>query len=108
MINKTYHIPQGLNMNISSASNIVTIEGNIKSVSDYQSIRSTLEKMVSQHTTIIINISDSISITSSVIGYFNKLVLKDKIAIEVGVGNAQLYELFDDLNLIELFNVVKI
>jgi len=92
-------------MNISSASNIVTIEGNIKSVSDYQGIKTTMDKVTSQHSSIIINIIDSISITSSVIGYLNKLVLKDKITLQIGVGSEQLLELFDDLSLTSLFNV---
>jgi hypothetical protein len=92
-------------MNITSASNIVTIEGNIKSVGDYQIIKTTLDKVASEYTEININIKDSISITSSVIGYFNKLVLKDKITLHINVANKQLLELFDDLNLTSLFKV---
>jgi hypothetical protein len=95
-------------MNISSTSNIVTIEGNIKTVSDYQGIKATIDSVASQYANITINVLDSISITSSVIGYLNKLVLKDKINISMNIGNEQLIELFDDLNLISIFKVKKV
>ncbi|MEA1955399.1 MAG: hypothetical protein U9N02_02770 [Campylobacterota bacterium] len=94
-------------MEISTNGNSVTIDGNIKSVSDYQSIKSTLDPLV-RNDTIIINIVNSISITSSVIGYFNKLVLKDKINIQMNIGNEQLMELLQDLNLASIFNAKKI
>ncbi|WP_457746900.1 hypothetical protein [Sulfurimonas sp.] len=95
-------------MDISTTSNTVNIIGNIKSVADYQTIKNTLDSMKSNHTSIILNISDSISMTSSVIGYLNKLVLKDNITININIGNAQLMELFEDLNLVSLFHVRKV
>jgi len=94
-------------MEISTSGNSVTITGNIKSVSDYQTIKSTLDAL-SMNSSIIINIKDSISITSSVIGYFNKLVLKDKKNIEMRIGNEQLMELLQDLNLASIFNARKV
>ena len=94
-------------MEVSTSSNLVTISGNIKSVNDFQSIKSTLDSLKSSNSTIIIEILDSLSITSSVIGYMNKLVLKDKINLNLKVGNAQLYELLDELNLISIFKVKK-
>ena len=57
---------------------------------------------------VIFNIKDSISIISSVIGYFNKLVLKDEIDLQINVGDDQLMELFEDLNLVSLFKVKKV
>jgi len=93
-------------MEISSTGNTVTIVGNIKSVSDYQTIKSTLDALI-RNSTIVINIKDSISITSSVIGYFNKLVLKDRINIEMNIGNEQLMKLLQDLNLSSIFNAKK-
>ena len=91
-------------MNISTSSNIVTIIGNIKSINDFQEIKSTLDTLKSQHSTIIIEIVDSLSITSSVIGYFNKLILKDKINLSMKIGNEKLLELVNDLNLTSVFN----
>jgi hypothetical protein len=63
--------------------------------------------MVSTHKDITLNIIDSISLTSSVIGYLNKLILKDGIAIKMYAGNPQLLELLDDLNLISTFQAQK-
>ena len=94
-------------MEISTSGNSVTISGNIKSVSDYQTIKTSLDALI-RNDRIIINITDSISITSSVIGYFNKLVLKDKINIEMNIGNEQLMELLEDLNLASIFNARKV
>jgi len=95
-------------MTLTISSNNVTIVGNIKSISDYQLIKSELDAITSTHKNIVLNIKDSLSITSSIIGYFNKLVLKDKVTIYMNVGNIQLMELLDDLNLTGLFNVKKV
>ena len=95
-------------MEISVDSNRVKIEGNIKSNSDFQSVRNTIDGLISTHKTIIVDIKDSISFTSSIIGYFNKLILKDKIDMHINVGNAELYNLLDDLNLVSTFKLKKI
>ncbi len=94
-------------MDISTSSNIVTIKGNIKSINDFQEIKSTFDVLKSQHTSIVVEIIDSLSITSSVIGYFTKLILKDKINLSMKVGNAKLLELIADLNLTSTFNARK-
>jgi len=94
-------------MEISTSSNTVTIEGNIKSVSDFQDIKTTFDSLKKNNTSIIVKVVDSISITSSVIGYLNKLVHKDKINIQLKVGNEQLILLLKDLNLVGILNVTK-
>jgi len=94
-------------MQITTSSNTITINGNIKKVSDFQEIKSTIDRVITQNSTITIYIVDSLSITSSVIGYFNKLVLKDKINLYMKVGNPQLIELLNDLNLTSIFKARK-
>lgn len=94
-------------MNISTSLNTITISGNIKSVNDYQEIKKVMDDAIQNNKSIILNIKDSISIISSVIGYFNKLVLKDKIDLHIYVGDEQLMELFEDLNLVSMFKVKK-
>ncbi len=94
-------------MQISSSSNVATISGNIKTVNDFQEIKSTIDLMTQQHKSITLNITDSLSITSSVIGYFNKLVLKDKINLNMSIGNEKLIELISDLNLTSTFKARK-
>ena len=94
-------------MEISKSGNVVTITGNIKTVADYQTLKTAVDMVAEGNNDILIRIKDSISITSSIIGYFNKLILKDKIKIEMVVGNAQLMELLEDLSLVSLFNARK-
>lgn len=94
-------------MEIEVSSDSVKITGNIKSISDFQNIKNTLDNVVSQSKNIYMDIVDSLSITSSVIGYLNKLVLKDNIEININVGNEQLYDLLDDLNLVSTFKVKR-
>lgn len=94
-------------MNLSTSSNTITIDGNIKSISDFQKIKTSADALIKTHKNITIKIIDSLSITSSVIGYFNKLVLKDGININMSVGNEQLMSLLSDLNLVSTFNASK-
>jgi len=94
-------------MEITASGNTIKITGNIKSVSDYQEMKSVVDSVTENHKSIVIDIQDSISITSSIIGFFNKLVLKDKIGLSMRVGNEQLLELLDDLNLTTLLGVRK-
>jgi len=94
-------------MEIKASSNSITIHGNIKTVSDFQKIKQLLDGIIATHKTIILNVIDSLSMTSSVIGYLNKLVLKDNVAIQMRVGNGQLLELLSDLNLTTTFNATK-
>lgn len=95
-------------MEISISGNSITINGNIKSVSNFQEIKSSLDSLTNQNKSIMINIKDSMSITSSVIGYFNKLILKDKIDIQINVGNDQLFELLNELNLVSIFRAKRV
>jgi hypothetical protein len=94
-------------MEIEASSNTLVIKGNIKSISDFQSIKQRLDTMIIENKSININILDSLSITSSVIGYLNKLVLKDNIDIHMNVKNEQLLHLLDDLNLISTFKAKR-
>lgn len=94
-------------MEITLSSNIINITGNIKSISNFSEIKKAVDSVLAQHKNITINIIDSLSITSSVIGYFNKLILKDNVNIEMRVGNDQLLHLLTDLNLASTFKARK-
>jgi hypothetical protein len=94
-------------MELSTTPNSLTISGNIKSISDFQSIQTKLDSIINNEKTISVNIVDSISIISSVIGYFNKLVLKDNIDLQINIGSDELLNLLDDLNLTDTFKVKK-
>jgi len=95
-------------MDISVSSNKVTITGNIKTVNDFQNIKTNIDAVIANQKSIVVNLVDSLSITSSVIGYFNKIVLKDKVDLTLAVGNEQLIELLEDLSLKSLFKARKI
>ena len=94
-------------MDIQTSSSTITITGNIKSVSDFQLIKKEVDSIVSNHHSLSMKLIDSLSMTSSVIGYLNKLVLKDGINVHMHIGNPCLLELLDDLNLTSTFNAVK-
>jgi hypothetical protein len=94
-------------MELEASSNTLVIKGNIKSVNDFQNIKQQVDSIVALSKTLHINIIDSLSITSSVIGYFNKLVLKDNIDLHMSVKNEQLLDLLDDLNLTSTFKAKR-
>ncbi len=94
-------------MQLEVKDNRVKISGNMKSVMDYKELKTLLDSVTGEHKTVTMDVIDSISITSSIIGYLNKLVLKDKITLNMHVGNSLLFELLDELSLIELFHVTK-
>lgn len=94
-------------MEISVSANTISINGNIKSVSDFQEIKQAADSIITQHKNLVFNINDSLSITSSVIGYLNKLVLKDGIDIHMNIGDEQLLHLIEDLNLTSTFKAKK-
>jgi hypothetical protein len=86
--------------------NELMIIGNIKSIEDGSEIKSainTLQKKGAK--SIILRIQDSFSMTSTVIGYLMKLVNIDKIPVSLIVGDQRLYQLFEELSLVQSFNV---
>ena len=95
-------------MEIRQRSDDFFIEGNIKTIGDFQAIKHALDVFIKHNTSVKLTIKDSISVTSSVIGYLTKLVLKDKIVVEVCVGNGELINLFEELGLKELLHVRSI
>ena len=94
-------------MEITSSSNSVTITGNIKSINHFSEIKNVLDSLTANHKSITINIKDSLSVTSSIIGYLNKLILKDNINITMLIGNNQLLDLINELNLTSTFKARK-
>ena len=95
-------------MEISTNINTVTITGNIKKVSDFKEIKDSIEPLIQRNKNLTIKILDSLSLTSTTIGYLNKLVLKDGVNIQMLVGDDQLLELLEDLNLATTFKARKI
>lgn len=95
-------------MKVKKEGNSIFIEGNIKTIGDFQAIKNILDEMILDSSTINLILRDSISITSSVIGYLTKLVHKDKVNMSLSVGNKELVVLLDDLGLSDLLHIRSI
>jgi len=86
----------------------VTVLGHIKSIEDYQKIKDTIKGLVSNgNKSIVVKIPDSISMTSSVIGYFLKLINGDHVKITMLVKDERLYSIMDAMKLITVFDVKR-
>ena len=89
-----------------SSANELTITGNIKSIEDSLKIKGEITRIIKiDGPKIKLLIKDSFSMTSTVIGFLMKLVHNDKIQISTSVGDSRLYDLLDELNLVQLLNV---
>lgn len=96
-----------INVNKSGDSCDIKIEGVIKSVSDSQAIKDALNSC-GDVKFVNIDIIDSFSITSSVIGFLLKKKQGDNVNLTIKVNDARIYELFQSLNLVEVLNVKKV
>ena len=86
----------------------IEIMGNIKSLDDYNEIKRVTQKLVVDGCThMTINVKESLSMVSSVIGYLIKLINMDRVNLHVNVWDDRLYNLLDQLNLVMTFNVTK-
>lgn len=86
----------------------VTITGHIKTIEDYQKIKQVVNPMVDQHIrSLTVRVPESLSMTSSVIGYLLKLVYENNIVLQVFVKDERLLNLLEVLNLVTVFNVKK-
>ena len=84
----------------------IIISGNIKNTTDYQEIKDNVNELIkSGSKSIIVKTPESFSMTSSVIGFFIKVIFQDKVPIHVYVKDDRLYSLLEDLNLLDKFKV---
>ena len=82
----------------------LTITGNIKTTADYLEIRSlALEVLRVGGKELTLRVNDSLSMPSSVIGFFVKLVNRDKVRLTMVIEDPRLLELLDELSLTALF-----
>ena len=86
--------------------NIIEIYGNVKSTADFEALKAELDMITKNYNSVSLIFKDAIAVTSSVIGYLTKLANKG-IKVTVSVKE-DLYSLFKELNLLDLFNVRKI
>ncbi len=87
----------------------IEIKGNIKTLENYMTIKETVQALVDRGAdSISFIIGDSLSMTSSVIGYLMKLVNVDGIHITMYVGDDRLIDLMEELSLVQIFGVKKL
>lgn len=86
--------------------NELVITGNIKSVEDSIEIKNTINTLLAKGSNHIqLDVKDSLSLTSTAIGFLMKLVHHEKIKLSIIVGDKRLYALLEELNLLQQFNV---
>jgi len=95
-------------MKIKTAQSRIIITQNIKSIADFQAIKLAVDSAIEDSSYLTIEILDSISITSSVIGYFNMLVHTKNIDLHLHVKNLKLIALLEDLSLVKAFNAKQV
>lgn len=89
-----------------NGSNELIITGNIKTVEDSIQLKNALNKMATAgNSSIHLKIIDSMSMTSTAIGYLMKLVNIEHVKLSVTAGDERLYVLLEELGLLQLFNV---
>lgn len=82
----------------------ITVRGNIKTTQDYLDIRQMVSDVVARgREAVHLDLLESLSMPSAVIGFFVKLVNRDKIKVSMTVHDPRLLELLDELCLRELF-----
>jgi len=92
---------------IEHTGNKLRINGNVKSISHYNDIKSSVDQIIQNQNDVLIELIDSISLTSSVIGYFTKIVNVDNITLRIHVTDERLFALLDDLGLVQVLNVQR-
>ncbi len=90
---------------INTYGNTIEIHGVIKTIANMEAVIDAIKKI--EGDTIKIKIYESFGLPSGIIGYLVKLKDKGK-QIFLAVKSDILYELMDNLNLINAFNVTKL
>lgn len=84
----------------------VVITGNIKTIDDSIQIKKFVSELVaSGNHAVHLNIKDSLSMSSTVIGFLMTLVHNEKVQLSITVGDNRLYTLLDELDLVQEFKV---
>jgi hypothetical protein len=86
--------------------NTIRLRGEVRTIENYTEIKTAVTSFIaSGEKDLIIEITDSMTITSSIIGFFTKIIHRDGINLSLLIHDQRLFSLLEDLNLIKLFNV---
>lgn len=94
-------------MRIDTRESDLTILGNIGAMESSMEIKDAAEDLLfrTKAEALNINIADSCTISSTLIGFLLKIALVDRIRVSVNVGNESLFRLMEDLELTNVLNV---
>lgn len=95
-------------MKIEVTDSEIVVDGNIKSFSDSKNLKDAIALFMQNNNKIILNIKNSLIITSEVIGYLIKLYSKDRVNITIKCGNPHLVTLLDNLNLKDIISITEV
>jgi hypothetical protein len=87
---------------------VINIDGIIKTSQNAQNFIDALQSALKDAPRVEINIKDSFSVTSTIIGFLLQKANDKNIAISINVGNDRLFELFDMLGVAKVLNVKKV
>jgi len=87
----------------------VIISGDVIGVSDYRLIKECVRGVVKGgKKEVIVTFSDALFISSSVVTFFLKLTLIDRVNLKVRVGSRELYSLMESLGLTGKLHVERL
>jgi len=93
-------------MEVIKNANVIEVEGVIKTMNDVSKLNEVLDEF-NEGSAIVFKIKDSFAMPSALIGNFLKKT-QEGVLITLEVGSDILYEVLDDLNLVNKLNVRKI
>ena len=89
---------------------VIEIHNIVKTINDTIEIKEKISSILQKNPNeqIILDFIDTFVIPSALIGILQKFILADKAKISITARESQLYELFDNLHLLDQLNVTKI
>ncbi|MBO8143945.1 MAG: hypothetical protein H0Z16_05100 [Thermodesulfobacterium sp.] len=94
------------NISLNVKNNEVIVSGDVVSISDYWLIKEKVINLVEKgNKEIIITFNDAEFLSSSIIGFFLKLVLKDRINLKLKAKNPQFRSFMEILGLVKTFQI---
>jgi len=97
-----------ISINEAGEKTVINIDGIIKGVTDSQKLKDAIESIQDRSKHIEIKINESFALNSTIIGYLRKKIKIDNLNISILVKDERLYELFDELKLVDIFSVKKV
>lgn len=86
----------------------LNVYGSILNLRDSDDLRNGIREILDDKDGISIDILESDTITSSIIGFLLKVCKKEKKDLKLSVKSVHLYDMLKSMELLEVFNVNKI